>query len=337
LSNLDLRHSWQAVGAPPKKEEGEVNGETKLKNRIFKKGSILFNFDLAKKAAPPLFLVEGQADCVTLFANGLRNVVALGSTAFTPEQLELLLKNDPPIKHVIFCLDPDKAGKEGVRRAIKRIEEVFSGNVGMQVDIIQMPEGGGDPDKFVRSFGIKSFKELERLDLFSWRMKEAVEGGEDPIQVADKAVGLILNEANILRRRQMAKRLASVCAQPEEVIWAEVERRVDVDKAAVEEQKQVVIQKMVKEIQKTPSRGDRLIAEASAELQLVEKQKHGYDLRSAVAALDFAFERADKNDSRTGIYTGWNLIDDKLRGLPKFDKFISVPGCPNHGKIDSVR
>lgn len=133
------------------------------------KFSRLFNFDLARKATPPLYIVEGQPDTVTLYAAGLRNVCGLGSSAFTTDHLELLMRNDPPIKHVIFCLDPDKAGKAGTARAIKVIEEVFSGNVGMQVDIVAMPEGGGDPDKFVRGFGIKSFRGLERLDLFSWR------------------------------------------------------------------------------------------------------------------------------------------------------------------------
>jgi replicative DNA helicase len=233
---------------------------------------------------------------------------------------------------VIFCLDPDKAGKKGTERAIKVIEEVFAGNVGMQVDIVQMPEGGGDPDRFVRTFGIKSFRDLPRLDLFSWRMKQAVENGEDPFQVADRAVNLILNEPNILRRRQMAKRLASVVIQPEEVIWSEVERRVDTDKAAIEEQKSSVISKMMRDVNKNPSRGPALLAEAIAEIELVEKQKTGYDLRAAVDALDFAYERADKNDSRIGIYTGFEKVDNDLRGLPKYDKFISVPGKPNHGK-----
>ena len=307
-------------------------GETRVKNRIFRKCSILFNFDLAKKVVPPLYVVEGQADCTTLYANGLRNVVAVSSSSFTREMLDLLLRNDPPVKHVIFCLDPDKAGRNGTERAIKVIEEVFAGNVGMQVDIMQMPEGGGDPDKFVRAFGIKSFRDLPRLDLFSWRMKEAVENGEDPTQVADRAVNLILNEPNILRRRRMAKHLATVVVQPEEVIWAEVERRVDTDKAAIEEQKSAVISKMIRDINRNPGRGASLMVEAMSEIDLVDKQKHGYDLRSAVSALDLAFERADKNDSRVGIYTGFELLDDRLRGIPKFDKFISVPGKPNAGK-----
>lgn len=269
---------------------------------------------------------------MTLYAAGLRNVCALGSSSFTADHLALLLRNDPPIKHVIFCLDPDKAGKAGTTRAIKIIEEVFSGNVGLQVDIVAMPEGGGDPDKFVRTFGIKSFRGLERLDLFSWRMKEAVEKGEDPLQVAENAVGLILNEPNILRRRQMAKRLASVTGQPEDSIWAEVERRVDVDKAAMQEQKSSIAHKMIREITKNPGRSAQLIAEASNQIELVDKAKHGYDLRSAVGALDLAYERADKNDSRVGLYTGFEIFDDKMRGVPKFDKFISVPGKPNSGK-----
>lgn len=295
---------------------------------MFKKNSS----DLARKCVPPLYIVEGQADCVTLYANGLRNVAAVSSSSFTREMLDLILSNDPPVKHVIFCLDPDKAGKAGTARAIKVIEDVFAGNVGMQVDILSMPEGGGDPDKFVRTFGIKSFRDLPRLDLFSWRMKEAVENGEDPTQVADRAVNLILNEPNILRRRRMAQHLARVVCQPEEVIWAEVERRIDMDKAAIESQKSAVASKMIREIQKNPSRASMLIAEASAQIEMVDKQKHGYDLRSAVSALDLAFERADKNDSRVGLYTGFEIFDDKLKGVPKFDKFISVPGSPNAGK-----
>ncbi len=290
------------------------------------------NFDLARKATPPLYIVEGNADCVSLYANGLRNVVGLCPTAFTAAHLDLLLRNDPPVKHVIFCLDPDKAGKAGTTRAIKIIEEVFSGNIGLQVDIVAMPEGGGDPDKFVRTFGIKSFRGLERLDLFSWRMKEAVERGEDSLEVAQNAVGLILNEPNILRRRQMAKRLASVTGQPEDSIWAEVERRVDIDKAAAQEQKSSIAHKLIREITKTPGRASQLISEASSQIELVDKAKHGYDLRSAVSALDLAYERADKNDSRVGLYTGFELFDDRMRGVPKFDKFISIPGKPNTGK-----
>ena len=317
---------------PRKYNNSAEESETHPKAKIFHKGQILFNFDQARKATPPLYIFEGQADVTTAFNAGLRNSAGLGSSTFTKEQLELLLRNDPPIKHVIFCLDPDKAGKKGTARAIKTIEEVFSGNVGMQVDVLPMPAGGGDPDKFIRTFGIKSFRELERLDLFSWRMKEAVEGGEDPTEVADRAVGIILNEPNMLRRRQMAKRLASVCCQPEEVVWSEVERRVDVDKAMIEEQKGLVTSRMMNEMRRHPERSAQLIAEANVEIEMIDKQKHGYDARAVVSALTDVYERAALNENRVGLATGWPIFDDKMRGLPKFDKFIALPGKPNHGK-----
>jgi DNA primase len=318
-------------------ESGEVeleNGarETRPKNRIFKKGSRLFNFDLARKAVPPLYIFEGQSDATTAFAAGLRNSTCVGSTAFTKDHLDLLLRNDPPIKHVIFVFDADKAGQKGMQRAVKMIEEVFAGNVGLQVDLVIMPEGSDDPDRFIRSFGIKAFRNLERMDLFSWRMKEAVEKGEDPVEVADRAVGLILNQPNILRRRQMAKRLATVTGQPEDIVWAEVERRIDVDRSLIEEQKSTITARMLNEIKRHPEQASQRIAEACVQMEMVDKQKHGYDLRSAVDALDLAYDRADKNDSRVGLYTGWEIFDDKLRGLPRFEKFISVPGKPNHAK-----
>src|SRR2546430_14283661 len=88
---------------------------------------------------------------------------------------------------------------------------------------------------------------------------------------------------------------------------------------------------MIRDINRNPGRGASLMVEAMSEIALADKPKHGYDLRSAVSALDLAFERADKNDSRLGIYTGFELLDARLRGIPKSDKLISVPGKPNAG------
>ena len=71
--------------------------ETRPKNTIYRKGTRLFNFDLAKKATPPLEVFEGQPDCVTAYAYGMRNAAAIGSTHFTAEHLDLILNADPPI------------------------------------------------------------------------------------------------------------------------------------------------------------------------------------------------------------------------------------------------
>ena len=182
--------------------------ETRPKNTIYRKGTRLFNFDLAKKATPPLEVFEGQPDCVTAYAYGMRNAAAIGSTHFTAEHLDLILNADPPIKHLVFTLDADEAGKKGTASFVNLLEEKLGGHPGLKVEIRVMPDGSDDPDRFIRKCGIKAFRELPKEDLFSWRMKQAVENGEDPVLVADRAVALIMNETNMLFRRDMARKLA---------------------------------------------------------------------------------------------------------------------------------
>jgi replicative DNA helicase len=75
-----------------------------------------------------------------------------------------------------------------------------------------------------------------------------------------------------------------------------------------------------------------LIARAATQMELVEKQRHGYDPVAVVNAIDHTYERADRNENRIGLYTGFKLFDERMRGVPKFEKFISVPGKPNHCK-----
>ena len=60
---------------------------------IYSKSRVLFNLDLAKEAVRALnytILVEGQMDCISVFAAGFRNVIASSGTAFTPAQAVLL-------------------------------------------------------------------------------------------------------------------------------------------------------------------------------------------------------------------------------------------------------
>ncbi len=263
---------------------------------------------------------------------GLKNCVAIGSTAFTGDHLELILSTDPPIKHVIFVLDADEAGKKGMSRFVQLVGEKLGGHPGLKVELVIMPDGSDDPDKFIRMFGIKAFRELPREDVFSWRLKEAVDKGQDPVLVANEAVGLILNETNILFRREMARKLARVTGQSEEVVWDEVIRRVYTEKAAIEEEKSVIANRMIREIQKHPERTTAMIAQAQTQMELVEKQRVGYDIQAVAKAYDHTFERAEKNENRIGLATGFPLFDDRMRGIPKFEKFISVPGKPNHGK-----
>lgn len=86
---------------------------------------------------------------------------------------------------------------------MKLLEEKLGGHPGLKVEIRVMPDGSDDPDCFIRTRGMKAFRELPKEDLFSWRMKMAIENGNDPVRVANDAVVLILEEHLILARGQL--------------------------------------------------------------------------------------------------------------------------------------
>ena len=86
------------------------NSPAKYKNsqetKYFQKKKILYNFDNAKSYSS-IYVVEGQADALSLIAVGIQNVVASLGTAFGEDHLSLLKG-----KEVIFAFDNDEAAYE---------------------------------------------------------------------------------------------------------------------------------------------------------------------------------------------------------------------------------
>src|SRR5258708_15051419 len=80
---------------------------------IYSKSRVLFNLNLAKEAIRALnyaILVEGQMDCISVFAAGFHNVIASSGTAFTAAQAGLLGRVSKPI---VGKFDSRTAGGEG--------------------------------------------------------------------------------------------------------------------------------------------------------------------------------------------------------------------------------
>ncbi len=118
---------------------------------IYSKSRVLFNLDLAKEAVRALnlpILVEGQMDCISVFAAGFRNVIASSGTAFTPAQAVLLGRFS---KNVIVNFDPDTAGAKATERTLSLlVEEEF------EIRVLTL-ETGFDPDLFVRRKGKEAY------------------------------------------------------------------------------------------------------------------------------------------------------------------------------------
>ena len=123
---------------------------------IYSKGRVLFNLDHAKEAIRKLdyaILVEGQMDCISVYAAGLHNVIASSGTAFTEVQAKLLGRFS---KNVVVNFDPDTAGAKATERTLGLlVEEEF------QIKVLTL-EQGFDPDLYIRRKGRDAYGEALR-------------------------------------------------------------------------------------------------------------------------------------------------------------------------------
>jgi DNA primase len=114
---------------------------------IYSKSRILFNLDNAKEAIRKLdysILVEGQMDCISVYAAGFHNVIASSGTAFTEPQAKLLGRFS---KKVVVNFDPDTAGARATERTLGLlVEEEF------EIRVLTL-DTGFDPDLFIRRKG----------------------------------------------------------------------------------------------------------------------------------------------------------------------------------------
>jgi DNA primase len=120
---------------------------------IYSKGKVLFNLDLAKEWVKKFdygILVEGQMDCISVYAAGFHNVIASSGTAFTELQAKLLGRFS---KNAVVNFDPDTAGAKATERTLGLlVEEEFT------IKVLTL-EPGFDPDLYIRRKGKEAYGE----------------------------------------------------------------------------------------------------------------------------------------------------------------------------------
>ena len=177
---------------------------------IYSKSRILFNLDQAKEAIRKLdyaILVEGQMDCISVFAAGFHNVIASSGTAFTELQARLLGRFT---KNVVVNFDPDTAGAKATERTLGLlVEEEF------QVKVLTL-ESGFDPDLFIRRKGKDAYAGALRNSqkYFDYLIERA--RAQFPVRSAEgkvKAVNYLLPHIQRVPSRIVRDELAREMAQ----------------------------------------------------------------------------------------------------------------------------
>jgi DNA primase len=177
---------------------------------IYSKSRLLFNLDQAKEAIRKLdyaILVEGQMDCISVFAAGFHNVIASSGTAFTELQARLLGRFT---KNVVVNFDPDTAGAKATERTLGLlVEEEF------QVKVLTL-ESGFDPDLFIRRKGKDAYAGTLRNSqkYFDYLIERA--RAQFPVRSAEgkvKAVNYLLPHIQRVPSRIVRDELAREMAQ----------------------------------------------------------------------------------------------------------------------------
>jgi len=209
---------------------------------IYSKSRILFNLDQAKEAIRKLeyaILVEGQMDCISVYAAGFHNVIASSGTAFTELQAKLLGRFS---KNVVVNFDPDTAGAKATERTLGLlVEEEF------QIKVLTL-EAGFDPDLYIRRKGKEAYGEALRHSqrYFDYLIERA--RAQFPIRSAEgkvKALNYLLPHIQRVPSRIVRDELAAEIAQKlgidstvlrQELKHAAAKRSIPALKAPVEAQ-----------------------------------------------------------------------------------------------------
>lgn len=167
----------------------KLNGDRKYpkwlnspESELYKKDSFLYGLDKAKEEINrkgEVWIVEGYNDVIAWQSNGIVNTVGASGTSISLKQLNILKKL---CKRVVFCFDPDKAGKKAL---LKYIPEFIIQNFRVEVVFLK---GELDPDDYARfhlegnfDYSIAEFGNDNnfREDGFDFLVKESFKGKDE--------------------------------------------------------------------------------------------------------------------------------------------------------------
>lgn len=180
---LDIHGRVAGFGGRVMSPEDEPKYLNSAESETFNKRRMLFNFREAVPVARRLnsvIVVEGYLDAISLFQNGIKNVVASLGTAISAEQIHMLARN---CETLYFCYDADAAGQRATLRAIS-----LQKDAPVNARVVSFPDPTDDPDSFVMREGAESFKNLleKATDIYTFLIETHTRGLKPPLEIPVK-------------------------------------------------------------------------------------------------------------------------------------------------------
>ena len=201
---------------------------------IYSKSRVLFNLDRARQHIRELdyaILVEGQMDCISVFAAGFRNVIASSGTAFTEHQVRLLARYS---KKIIVNFDPDTAGAAAAERSLGLlVAEDF------RIKVMTL-EAGYDPDLYIRKRGKEAYATAMKgaPEYFDYLMERAraqfrVQTAEGKVQAVNFLLPHLQRVHNNIQRDELAANMAQKLGIDSALLRRELKHAVNTRAATI--------------------------------------------------------------------------------------------------------
>jgi DNA primase len=294
---------------------------------IYSKSKVLFNLDLAKEWIRKFdyaILVEGQMDCISVFAAGFHNVIASSGTAFTELQSKLLGRFS---KNVVVNFDPDTAGAKAAERTIGLlVEEEF------QIKVLTL-EQGFDPDLFIRRKGKDAYQDALRHSqkYFDYLIERA--RTQFPLRNAEgkvKAVNYLLPHIQRIPSRIVRDELAHEIAQ-----------KLSIDSAVLRQELRQAASSRSTSAVKAPAEAqitdaEKILIRALASARQINPNEEHFSMREGV---DEEFDPArqatyvlQNEPLHQGLATE-SLVESLLNVSPDFADILQVPATESDRRL----
>jgi len=128
-----------------------------INSKIYQKERFWYGLDKAQASivkSKQAWIVEGYNDVIAWQRFGITNTVASCGTSINTNQIKVLKKY---CSHVIFCMDPDEAGKRSI---LKYVQDFLKAGFRTHVVILK---DGLDPDDYVRAIEAEDEAALDHL------------------------------------------------------------------------------------------------------------------------------------------------------------------------------
>lgn len=178
-------------------------------SEIYHKAHELYGIFQAQKAiakADRVYLVEGQADVISMHQAGIENVVAGSGTALSFQQIHMLHRLT---SNITLIYDDDPAG---LHAALKGTDMLLA--EGMNLKVLLLPDGD-DPDSFARkhtSDELKAYIEDHQTDFIQFKTTLLLHNETDPVKRTE-AINSIVKSISLVTNPILRDTYIQACVQ----------------------------------------------------------------------------------------------------------------------------